>query len=1051
VNETQQYFPQRRFVEVVEKHADKNALIFYTEKLPLKIYTYQELYSIVKKYAYCLTNLNINKGDVVAVYLPRGPEYIFCMLAIWQIGAIYMPITDTKTSDFNHNRLTVAGAKYLITDKAVVDFAEHVQPIPIVELETTQLPNECELKATFPGLDFKDYAYIVSSSGTTGHPKVIINRFDGLAGRIESMSKLLQIKVGSVVLNYTGFDFDASILDVWMTLLKGACLIVASQSARTDFAKLAKIFRYAREVLHQAISTAVLLPYVLRGLVKEIGKAKLSEYMAGLETFTTMGEECNQSILQPYFEHLPGLKVFNGYGPSEATIAASMGKITTQMRKYPLGRPLEGVKFFVFIKENEPVPLSLPSQEKLAGELGIGGMGVGCYLNKEDPLPAEELNKTHFCDDNKFGRIYKTKDYVYTENGELYFSHRIDGTIKINGSQVCVKEIENALAQALNFIDLEGKIITNDSNHLFAFFQFNALLDDDLEKKFNQAIAVIKPANWRPSFCFKVDKLPKTDNDKFSRNIIQLLQVPSIQYLPREKVNKQSIFTEFEKEIAKIWCRVLFNFKEEVENLVGEKGVSLGSELFTLESNFWEWGGNSINFIELVREIEQLIEKKTKRDIHLSQMSENWIRKYATIQHMATMVYYQCQEVEPYTFSDKPPCFYLQLIASSAPAIPLLNNNDLKKLSNNIYFIRIQTVQAEKLYPNNEKLTKYLAGIIIDMMCTYQSIGPYHLMLDQQSSNTDAIVSFIRGYLNNVVYVTYSNEVFNSEQPQENFHYNLESRLQSVQSEQCEKVLRNRLEAYHHTIAINSNNNSIIKLELIKNIIYTDSNKIFYLEAPIGSGKTNFLLALQQQLKSSVIISIYLDLANKSEVNFSKLAPFSSLTKAELQLLKTQCTVVILCDHYDWMSRKDYPNLLEKLQQQALCRNVKLVVATTPGNWPRYDTTTGKFIRLNQESKKLISAAFKSGLIMATTKLPSVENWLRRKFDYFVKNHPRLKQYQKELTFCQFLVIAKQFCQLFGRRYPEEFYYRPNKYAVYFQNRQEFDKLELLASPYMDF
>ncbi len=430
---------------------DKPAIIYFpldnSSEMPLPMqWKYRDLIvqakNLSKKiYQHLQPKISSIPNPIIAVVSQDYPDYILALLAIWGLGGVYMPLDpNPEQQEALKNRLKLAGVTALITHKVQFKpnfFDDMPNNFVCLEWETLILESDdkdipIDIKTTPADSSLKEPAYIYCSSGTQGAPKMIENTFEGLGGRVNSTADLLKINENSGVLGYCAPEFDASLLDILMTLSHGACLYPVTRKVRSEVALIEKMFTGANEV-KIPITTMVVLPKILKELKNS---PKYPSAFIKLKTMITMGEVCGIKVLSNWFKEIPDLKIMNGYGPTETTIAATVTELNRQAfsdweeNKYPdnkkeygsllpMGNPLTGVKLYFLDHEDPESPKILDAEEIKTLKKGkevqliIGGLGVGKYLeprggneNSEALSFYKQLNQEHFLSYDNSGNCW---------------------------------------------------------------------------------------------------------------------------------------------------------------------------------------------------------------------------------------------------------------------------------------------------------------------------------------------------------------------------------------------------------------------------------------------------------------------------------------------------------------------------------------------------------------------------------------------------------------------------------------------------------------------
>jgi len=272
------------------------------------------------------------------------------------------------------------------------------------------------------GVTPSNVAYVIYTSGSTGQPKGVVVEHRQAINFLQGMVIAWHIEPASAVLGFAAFTFDVSVMDMFMPLLGGGRVILAPPPTLHSPPRLAALIR------DRGVTFACLPPAVLTLLA--------GEDLPGLRTLLSAGEELTSELLGQWLRD--GLEIYNGYGPTEASIGSTFMKLepSTPLPP-PIGRPKPNYQAYVLDAHLNPVPVGV------TGELHIGGAGVARgYLGRP------ELTRERFIADPFVagGRLYKTGDLVRRRpDGTIVFAGRIDSQVKIRGLRIELGEIETAL------------------------------------------------------------------------------------------------------------------------------------------------------------------------------------------------------------------------------------------------------------------------------------------------------------------------------------------------------------------------------------------------------------------------------------------------------------------------------------------------------------------------------------------------------------------------------------------------------------------------------
>ncbi len=264
-------------------------------------------------------------------------------------------------------------------------------------------------------------AYLIYTSGSTGEPKGVMIPVKGVASVARAVSRLMQISPADRVLQFAPISFDAHILDTFEALLTGAALVLATHDELLSSDGLERVVRA------QGVTVTTLPP----ALLKTLEAARFPSLRAIIST----GEACTPDILADW---AAGRIFINGYGPTENTIASTVGLMQADTVTPDIGRPLANLTAYILDENFQPVPVGVE------GELLVGGVGLARGYLGSPAATAEKFVPHPFAVGGE--RLYRTGDLArWGEDGKIILLGRLDGQIQIRGQRVEPGEIEAAL------------------------------------------------------------------------------------------------------------------------------------------------------------------------------------------------------------------------------------------------------------------------------------------------------------------------------------------------------------------------------------------------------------------------------------------------------------------------------------------------------------------------------------------------------------------------------------------------------------------------------
>ncbi|MFY0565971.1 non-ribosomal peptide synthase/polyketide synthase [Archangium lansingense] len=392
--------------------------------------------------------------------------------------------------------------------------------------ERVELESEDDLNLSFDG---GNLAYVIYTSGSTGRPKGTLLTHGGLANTALQAARAHGYRPDSRVLQFASTSFDASVCEVFSSLVAGACLCLASKEQLLPSELLRSL------LVQQSITAVTLTPSVLAQLEPQ--------GLPNLETIISAGEACTPELARRWSQ---GRTLLNAYGPTEVTICATItGPVDAE--RLSIGRALPNVQVYVLDERLQPVAPGVP------GELYVGGAGLARgYLGRPE-LTAERFVPHPFAA-LPGERLYRTGDKVrWSALGELEYLGRIDFQVKLRGFRIELGEVESVLREQPG-VHESVVLLREDSpgdRRLVAYVMPSA--GEQVEpQSLRTALLSRLPEYMVPSAFVSLAALPLTTSGKVDRKALPAPAgsgTASSEYVsPR---------TDTELRLASIWSEVL--------------------------------------------------------------------------------------------------------------------------------------------------------------------------------------------------------------------------------------------------------------------------------------------------------------------------------------------------------------------------------------------------------------------------------------------------------------------------------------------------------------
>jgi acyl-coenzyme A synthetase/AMP-(fatty) acid ligase len=310
----------------------------------------------------------------------------------------------------------------------------------------------------------------------------------------EALVRTFDAGEGSRVLAFASAAFDASLFEIFMALASGGALDVASEEERASGAALLRGL-WARAVTHVA-----LIPSVLSSMP--------DGELPALRVVVSAGEPCSAALVARWAR---GRRMFNVYGPTEASVWATLHACRDERDAPPIGRPIASMRAHVLDAALAPVP------EGGVGELFLAGVGLADgYLNRPELTQERFITGPVRGEDGRPERLYRTGDLVRVlPGGDLAFAGRVDRQVKVRGFRVELDAVEAAVLD--HPAVLEAAVVVRErgehERHLvcYAAPRPGHGLDATALRDF---LGARTPAYMVPSVFHVMDALPRLPNGK---------------------------------------------------------------------------------------------------------------------------------------------------------------------------------------------------------------------------------------------------------------------------------------------------------------------------------------------------------------------------------------------------------------------------------------------------------------------------------------------------------------------------------------------------------
>ncbi|WKB50625.1 non-ribosomal peptide synthetase [Eleftheria terrae] len=540
-----------RFLGIAQAHPARPALVSDAETLG-----YGELHRHAAGVAHAVHQwFQAEKGrpvqptDVIGIRIEKCADLYIAIVGVLLAGASYVPLDPELAPDTQRYIMERCACPLVLTLGTSCGLPEGCAGLAVERSRPGTGPEPAVVPppATIP----TDICYTIFTSGSTGKPKGVAVHHANLLNLVDWAVQAFGMSPTTRVLQYSTINFDASILDIFPTLLSGGALCIPTATQRLAAGALAEFCR----------STGVdqaFLPPSLLGVLDPLA-------FRSIGTLLTGGEACSPQVTQAW---APGRHFYNLYGPTECTVLATCRLLDAGASPKNLGRAISGVRTHVLDEEGRPAR---------RGELHIAGLAVSPGYVGDPASTAAKFVRISALDASV---LYKTGDIVeLDEAGELHFIGRKDRQVKVRGYRIELEEIEGAL---LSLGCREVAVTLSPKGALVAYVATGEPLDAQaLKAALEQRLSSFKV----PQHIVALPRLPHKSNGKVDHALLPAHEPAAATHPGRGPADA---LDARHAPIAELWAQAL--------------GVDAAA--LHLQSNFRELGGSSIDIVHLLSAVE---------------------------------------------------------------------------------------------------------------------------------------------------------------------------------------------------------------------------------------------------------------------------------------------------------------------------------------------------------------------------------------------------------------------------------------------------------------
>ncbi|MCB0640530.1 MAG: AMP-binding protein, partial [Phaeodactylibacter sp.] len=352
-NQTQFDYPRDQCMHVcfeaqAEQTPDAPAIVFQDSS-----YTYRELNERANRLARRLRKLGVGPDSCVGIFMQKSADIVTVMLAVLKAGGAYLPLHPAYPAERIDFMLKDAAVQVLLTNLEAGNLSAPVQVLRVDAAAAFEAEDSSNLSIPIRP---NDLAYIIYTSGSTGKPKGVMVPHRALVNFLSTMQVRPGIQPEDVLLAVTPISFDIAALELFLPLMVGATVLVASEAMITDPYQISAAIQEQRPTIMQAT------PAFWQLLIESgwAGAPGLKVLCGGYVLTPTLAEQLLDRVDS----------LWNMYGPTETTIWSSVCRIQKGAGAISIGTPIGNTQLYILDRHLQSLPIGV------VGELHIGGEGL---------------------------------------------------------------------------------------------------------------------------------------------------------------------------------------------------------------------------------------------------------------------------------------------------------------------------------------------------------------------------------------------------------------------------------------------------------------------------------------------------------------------------------------------------------------------------------------------------------------------------------------------------------------------------------------------------
>ncbi|MEJ8814423.1 amino acid adenylation domain-containing protein [Variovorax ureilyticus] len=536
---------------------------------------YGELDAQANRLAHRLQAEGLGRGMRAALFLGRGADMIVAMLAVLKTGAAYVPLDVSDPPERIARMLDDAAPRVVLTRKRLLAALprKHLTQVVVDAEPTADAPSTAAGPVAVdvqPG----DIAYVVYTSGSTGHPKGVAVPHSALTNLIHWQARHGGGQPAPRTLQYIALGFDVAFQEIFTTLCGGGALVLVHDGVRRDMAAVLRVLREER--VERLILPFIALQHLAeRAVVSSEPLPPLRQVITGAEPLRISSE------IREFFERLGDCRLQNQYGPTEYPVATALD-LEGAPQGWPMlpaiGHPIDNTVVRILDGLGQPVPIGVK------GEIHAGGAGMARGYLGQPALDEAAFIGDPFAEEPG-ARLYRTGDIGrWRSDGSIEYISRSDDQVKLRGFRIELGEIEAHIDQHPSVADVAVLLREDEPGRkrLVAYLTLaSGTNGTGIAGALKRYLHGVLPEYMVPDAFIVLDALPITSSGKVDR---RALPPPSREGEGGERVMPRS---STEQTLWEIWRSVLH------------------ATAFGVEDSFFDLGGHSLLTMQVASRIQQ--------------------------------------------------------------------------------------------------------------------------------------------------------------------------------------------------------------------------------------------------------------------------------------------------------------------------------------------------------------------------------------------------------------------------------------------------------------